>query len=126
MIFLFLAFSVPCRVYSIPEKVQIFLLSFQRGQVFPMACGFDCIAKHFCYFLTVLTAQVIFSASCLQYGKHVILANPANCSFGARLDVNSRLKCARGGGFMRISLIVSMKPQIIPFLYIFQLYIYMS
>lgn len=37
-----------------------------------MAYVFDCVAKHFCYFLIMLTAKVIFSAYCLQYGKYVI------------------------------------------------------
>lgn len=117
-------FRVLCRIYSIPENRQVFLLNFYRRKVFQVPFMFDCIAKRFYYFLIMLTAKIIFSACCLQNGKCVVWAlwfkhNPANCSFGVGLEeVNSRLKCS-GGRWMRISLIVHMKTQVIPFLYIF-------
>lgn len=77
-------FRVLCRIYSIPESRHIFLVNFHRRKVFQVPFVFDCIAKRFYYFLIMLTAKVIFSACCLQYGKCVVWAlwfkhNPANC-----------------------------------------------
>lgn len=117
-------FRVFCRIYSIPENRQVFLLNFYRRKVFQVPFVFDCIAKRFYYFLIMLTAKIIFSACCLQNGKCVVWAlwfkhNTANCSSGVGLEeVNSRLKCS-GGRLVRISLIVHMKTQVIPFLDIF-------